>query len=165
MVDVCELNEITQSTTQANIIHTVAPVSSDETVNWTTLTQNTVATYNGGAMAGTSCPITRQLYVLQSDNTWLLAGDRSTAGLPSNYSGQTPVLDWITNFSNTAASNTLIGSSAAFRVSAAYGSAYFSSLFVNNVGRSYTIKMVSSDANSKTAKTRVEEVFSVTFKH
>lgn len=160
------MNELTLSTTQANVLHTIAPASTataDIVINWTTLSQNTVATYNGGAAVGTSCPITRELYVQQANATWLKATDRSTAGSPSNYASLTPALDWVTNFSNTAASNTVIASSAAFSVSASYNSAWIANLFVNSVGRSYQVKMVSYDANSKTSKSRVEEVFSVTF--
>ena len=88
MVDVCEVNELTKSTTQANILHTVnraVLATATSNVFWTTLTQNTVATYNGGAAAGTSCSITRELYVQQADLTWLKATDRATAGLPTSY--------------------------------------------------------------------------------
>jgi hypothetical protein len=69
------------------------------------------------------------------------------------------------NFSNTAAANTLIASSTAFRVTAQYNSAYFANLFYNNVGRTYSLKMVSIDPLSKSSLNRVEELFTVTFKH
>jgi hypothetical protein len=66
MKDVCAANELTQDSTQANVLHLIQPdgtVTSDQAVNWTTLTQNTIASYNGGAAAGLSCPISRELYV------------------------------------------------------------------------------------------------------
>lgn len=73
------------------------------------------------------------------------------------------MLDWVTAFSNTAAGNTVINTSQAFKVSASYNSSWFSGLFVNNQGRIFTLKMVSYDANSLTSKNRVEEIFTVTF--
>lgn len=66
MKDVCEVNELTQSSTQPNVVHTILPASTltnDDSINWTFLTQNTIANYNGGAPAGISCPITRELYI------------------------------------------------------------------------------------------------------
>ena len=57
----------------------------------------------------------------------------------------------------------MIGSSAAFAVSATHDSTYLANLFVNYVGRTYNVKIVSFDPNSKTTKNRIEEIFTVTF--
>jgi hypothetical protein len=164
MVDVCTVNELTRSSTQSNILHIILPattLTTDYTVNWTILTQNTITTYPG-TTAGSSCLITRELYVY-TDAGWLKATDRSTAGSPASYSAQTPVLDWVTAFSNTAGTNTVIGSSQAFKVSASYNSAWVNGLFSNNQGRTYSIKMVAYDPYSQTSKSRIEETFTVTF--
>ena len=99
----------------------------------------------------------------QSDQSWLKATDSSSASTPASYGSKTPTLDWFKNYSNQAATNTVIGSSQAFVVSATYNSSYLTSLFVNSVGRSYNVKIVSFDPNSTTTKNRVEEVFTVTF--
>ena len=99
----------------------------------------------------------------QSDSTWLKATDSSVASTPVSYAAKTPVLDWVINYSNQAASNTVIASSQAFQVSATYNSSYLSGLFVNYVGRTYTIKMVAYDPYSLTSSSRVEEVFTVKF--
>jgi len=165
MQDVCELNELTQSTTQANILHTISPASiatSDDTVNWTTLTQNTISSYGAGVAAGSSCPITRELYAY-TDAGWLKATDSAVAGSPASFGSKVPKLDWVTAFRNTDATNTVIGSSQSFKVTATYNSAYVTDLFSSNVGRSYTLKMVAYDPNSKTLKNRIEETFTVTF--
>jgi hypothetical protein len=136
-------------------VHTIAPATSttDYDVSWTDLTQNTIATYNGGATAGAACPITRQVYVQQVDNTWLLATDADGgSGVPSSFGSKTPKLDWFIDYSSTSSTNTLIAASNAFSVSASYNSVYASDLFVQAQGRTYNIKMVSFDPNSMTSK-------------
>jgi len=117
------------------------------------LTLNTIASYNGGASAGTSCPITRQIYVQQIDNTWLKATDSNAgSGVPTSFGSQTPVLDWFEDYSNEASANTGIGASAAFKVVATFDSSFLGNLFVNNIGRTYNVKMVSFDAYSTSSK-------------
>ena len=95
--------------------------------------------------------------------TWLKANDLSAAGAPSVYASKTPKLEWVTAYTNTAAANQLVSSSAAFSVAANHDSAYLSDLFVNDVGRTYKMKMVSYDTNSKSEKNRVVEEFTVAF--
>jgi len=106
--------------------------------------------------------ITRELYVL-TESGWLKATDSAAAASPTSYASKTPVLDWVTAHSNTAGTNTVIGSSQAFKVSASYNSAWLSGLFVNNIGRTYSVKLVAYDQYSLTSKARVEETFTVTF--
>lgn len=69
----------------------------------------------------------------------------------------------MTLFRNTDSTNTVIASSQSFKVSASYNSAWLSGLFVNNQGRTYTLKLVAYDQYSTTTKSRVEETFTVTF--
>ena len=59
----------------------------------------------------------------------------------------------------------MIASSASFKVSASYNSSFLTGLFLNDVGRTYNVKMVSYDPNSKTTRSRVEELFTVTFEY
>ena len=84
--------------------------------------------------------------------TWLKATNLSTAGAPTSYSGTTPVLDWVTSYSNTAAANIVYTSNKAFDIAASHDSTYLTSLFTNNVGLTYKVKMISYDPNSKSAK-------------
>ena len=125
------------------------------------MTQNNISGY-AGTTAGGSCPITRELWVA-TDAGWLKASDSAVASSPASYAAKTPKLDWVTAFSNTAATNTVIASSQAFKVSATDTSAWLSGLFVNNVGRVYSLKMVSYDPNSLTSKSSITETFTVTF--
>lgn len=165
MIDVCAANQLTQtSTVLPNILHTVSPASTataDDTIAWTTLSQNNIANY-AGTTAGSSCPITRELWVA-TDAGWLKATDLAVAGSPASYAGKTPKLDWVTAFSNTAAGNTGLATSQAFKISASFDSVWLSGLFVNNVGRTYSVKMISYDPYSLTSKNSITETFTVTF--